>query len=214
MILVVCALFVVATVPMTGGNLRHMADMQLAHLWTVWAAIGVQTMLVSAPWNTPHDVAQALHLLSYIIAGTFAWTNRRAHGVPLIAVGGALNATAIFANNGVMPASRSALVTAGIPNDDTFTNSGFVTDAHVAWLGDIFAIPASWPLSNVFSIGDIIIVIGIAYMAHRQCRSTPVRTSNEPEPPANARSQAHQAESTPPDEHPPHDSRMILPEQV
>jgi hypothetical protein len=180
MILVVCALLAVATVPITGGNLRHMASMQLSHLWTVWAAIGIQTMLVSAPWETPHDLAQVLHLLSYVIAGAFAWVNRRVYGVPLIALGGVLNAVAIFANDGVMPASPSALEAAGIVNDGSFTNSGFVTDAHVAWLGDIFAVPAGWPLSNVFSIGDVIILVGIAYLLHRQCRRRAMPEIDEP----------------------------------
>lgn len=213
MILVVCALLAVATVPLTGGNLRHMADLNLSRLWTVWAAIGIQTMLVSAPWETPHALAQVFHLLSYVIAGAFAWANRHVHGVPLIALGGALNATAIFANNGVMPASRSALETAGIVDDGSFTNSGFVTDAHVAWLGDIFAIPAGWPLSNVFSIGDIIIVIGIAYMSHRQCRSTCSRKINEPIH-ADALSQPRHMHSTLVDEPSPNDSGLVLPEQV
>jgi hypothetical protein len=171
MILIVCALLAVATVPLTGGKLSAMANLRISRLWMVWVAIGLQTMLVSAPWETPHRLAQWLHLASYAIAGGFAWVNRRVAGVPLIAFGGALNAVAIFANGGVMPASQRALETAGIADDGTFSNSGLVDDARVAWLGDVFAVPASWPLANVFSIGDVVIVIGIAYLAHRQCRT-------------------------------------------
>lgn len=171
MILIAVAFLAVATVPLTGGRLSEMANLRITQLWMVWAAIGLQTMLVSAPWETPHRLAQWLHLASYLIAGCFAWMNRRVAGVPLITFGGALNAVAIFANGGVMPASQRALETAGIADDGTFSNSGLVNDAHVAWLGDVFAVPARWPLANVFSIGDIAIVIGIAYLAHRQCRS-------------------------------------------
>jgi hypothetical protein len=34
-----------------------------------------------------------------------------------------------------------------------------------------FAIPASWPLSNVFSIGDVALVIGGAILIHSTCET-------------------------------------------
>ena len=82
------------------------------------------------------------------------------------------NLIAIAANDGVMPASASALRRAGIGEATEFSNSTFVSDAKFQWLGDVFAVPAHWPLSNVFSVGDIIVVIGIGYLAHRQCRTS------------------------------------------
>jgi Family of unknown function (DUF5317) len=169
-ILVVCALIAVATVPLTGASLRPMAALPIKHLWLVWLAIGVQTALVSAPWHPPQALGQILHLVSYVLAGVFAIRNRSVPGVPVIAAGGLLNALAIFANGGVMPASPGALRAAGIASDGEFSNSAAVTDARLQILGDVFAIPAGWPLSNVFSIGDIVVVVGIAYLAHRQCR--------------------------------------------
>ena len=170
MILIVCALIAVATVPLTGASLRPMAALPIRHLWLVWLAIGLQTALVSTPWHPPQVLGQSLHLVSYVMAGLFAVGNRAVPGVPLISAGGLLNAIAIFANGGIMPATPSALHAAGIASDGQFSNSGAVSDAHVQLLGDVFAIPAAWPLSNVFSIGDIVVVIGIGYLAHRQCR--------------------------------------------
>jgi hypothetical protein len=90
--------------------------------------------------------------------------------VPLISAGGALNLIAIVANGGVMPASEAALRRAGLDAEAGFSNSAHVADARVAWLGDVFAVPASWPLSNVFSIGDVVVVAGIGYLVWRQCR--------------------------------------------
>ena len=43
------------------------------------------------------------------------------------------------------------------------------------WLGDVFAIPRGWPLANVFSIGDVVIVVAVGYFAHMVCRRAPVR---------------------------------------
>ncbi|HZG96514.1 MAG TPA: DUF5317 family protein [Mycobacteriales bacterium] len=43
------------------------------------------------------------------------------------------------------------------------------------WLGDVFAVPASMPLANVFSIGDIIMAAAAAYAVHRVCGTRLVR---------------------------------------
>jgi len=76
----------------------------------------------------------------------------------LTALGAALNLLAITANGGVIPASPAALAMAGLPVDEPgFQSSTAVDDPRLAFLGDVFAIPASWPLSNVFSVGDVLI---------------------------------------------------------
>ncbi len=171
MILIVCALLAVLTVPLSGTSLRGMGSLPIRYAPLVWVAIGLQTLLVSSPWHPNPTVAHGIHLVSYAVAGWFAVVNRRTPGVLLIAFGGALSLIAIVANHGVMPASASALRRAGIGEATEFSNSTFVRDAKFQWLGDIFAVPAHWPLSNVFSIGDIVVIIGIGYLAHRQCRA-------------------------------------------
>ena len=70
-----------------------------------------------------------------------------------------------------MPASAHAWQRAGLPiaRDGEFENSNITNDAKLRFLGDIFYIPEEWPLSNVFSFGDIAIVIGATYLAHVWC---------------------------------------------
>jgi hypothetical protein len=63
---------------------------------------------------------------------------------------------------------------------DRFANSNVVSNARLAWLGDVFAIPDGWPLRNVFSVGDVIIVVGVAYFAHTWCRQSVVRVEGAP----------------------------------
>ena len=46
-----------------------------------------------------------------------------------------------------------------------------MNDPRLAFLGDVFYIPASWPLSNVFSVGDVLIALGVAWAIHGICRS-------------------------------------------
>ena len=73
----------------------------------------------------------------------------------------------------VMPASRSALATAGLEptGDASFANSDLVEGAHLAFLGDVFAIPAGWPGANVFSVGDVLLVAGALLALHVICGS-------------------------------------------
>ena len=82
------------------------------------------------------------------------------------------NFTAIFANDGVMPASASALKAAGVQETPgEFINSTSVPDAHLQFLGDVFATPSWLPVHNVYSIGDVLIVIGVLLAVHSICDS-------------------------------------------
>ena len=70
-----------------------------------------------------------------------------------------------------LPASPSALAGAGLKLEPGFQNSTALVDPQLAFLGDVFCLPVSWPLSNVFSVGDILIALGIVWALHRICRS-------------------------------------------
>ena len=85
----------------------------------------------------------------------------------LIALGGVLNLAAIAANGGVMPADPDALAAAGIATPaGEFSNSTAVADAKLQFLGDVLWLPSSWPVHNVFSIGDVLIVAGAFLALH------------------------------------------------
>ena len=92
--------------------------------------------------------------------------------MPLVALGAALNLLVISVNGGVMPASPSALAGAGLPvNEPGFQNSTALAEPRLAFLGDVFSLPVSWPLSNVFSVGDVLIALGVAWAVHGICGS-------------------------------------------
>ena len=46
----------------------------------------------------------------------------------------------------------------------------------LSFLGDVFAVPASFPVHNVFSVGDVCIVIGAFVLLHTVCGSALVRS--------------------------------------
>jgi hypothetical protein len=151
--------------------------MQLTELTFRWPALAVgalltQVVIISILPGGHVGLHQAVHLGTYGLLGAFVWVNRHIPGLLIIGLGGALNAIAIAANDGVMPATRSALETAGIEQSaGEFSNSTAVAHPHLQFLGDIFAIPASWPASNVFSVGDVLLFVGVLVAVHRICGS-------------------------------------------
>jgi uncharacterized protein DUF5317 len=169
-IIVVASILAILTVPLTGRSLAPLAKLAIHRAWVVWLSIGLQVAITVVP-HVPNWIGQPLHLFTFALAAFFLWSNRHIPGVLLIAVGAGFNLAAIAANGGTMPASEWAWRTAGFPSMTTeFENSNVVESARLPWLGDVFAIPKGWPLANVFSVGDVVVVIAVAYFAHSWCR--------------------------------------------
>jgi hypothetical protein len=182
MLMALLAAVLVATVPLFGGRLRALAHVRITSFWLIGGALVLQVLAISVVPTWPRPLLIGAHLVSYAMAGSFVWLNRRISGLPMVALGGALNAVTIAVNGGTLPASRSALATAGIhPVAGDFNNSGVLAHPHLAWLGDIIPVPASVPMANVFSIGDLLILVGLAYGLHHLCGSRLVRSSRRAE---------------------------------
>jgi hypothetical protein len=172
MIIALVYLAVLVSVPLARGRLSRLADLPLKRSELAVAAIVIQVVVISLLPGGVHWVHTSLHVASYLLLGAFAWANRRVAGVPIIAFGGALNFVAIVANGGVMPADRNAIASlAHRTAKGDFANSQVLAHPKLQFLGDVFATPASWPLHNVFSVGDMILVAGVAVLVHVACGS-------------------------------------------
>jgi hypothetical protein len=167
MLLGVLFLIVVASVPLARGRLSALGDLRLRHPELACAGIVLQVVIVSLLPSGSQVLHEGVHLLSYALLGACAWANRRVPGVWLVALGGLLNFVAIVANGGVMPADPDLVVNAAQRGGHGFVNSGVVADPRLSFLGDIFATPRSWPLANVYSVGDILILLGVVVLLHR-----------------------------------------------
>jgi hypothetical protein len=164
MILGLVFLACLATVPLARGRLTALADLRLRRPWLALAGIGVQILIISVVPAGPAHLHEAVHMLSYALLGAFAWANRRIPGVPVILLGGLLNFIAIAANGGVMPTDPE--LARHVAGAEGFVNSGAVEDPRLLFLGDVFATPSSWPLYNVYSVGDLLIVLGVLVLLH------------------------------------------------
>ena len=165
-------LLCLATVPFAGGRLGALADLRFRARGVLFAAIVAQILIISVVPQGSETLHDAVHIGTYVTVAVFVLANRRIPWVWLVALGGALNFTAIVANGGVMPAAPRALRAAGMVVDPAeFTNSGAVAHPHLQVLGDAFWLPGSWPVSNVFSVGDVLIVLGALLAMHCVCAS-------------------------------------------
>jgi hypothetical protein len=178
MLLVVLALLCLVSVPATGADLRHLAAIKV-RLSSIAAAALLSQIIITEIWTSGSSgLHRALQLASYVLAGVFVVANRRIPGMALMALGGALNLTAIAANAGVMPASGWAIAHSGLTIGHGFSNSAPVTHPHLLWLGDVIPVPAG-PLANVLSVGDVLIFVGLLLLLQRSCR----RDAREKRPP-------------------------------
>jgi hypothetical protein len=171
-IIPVMGLLAVLSPVLAGGRLRRLADVRFRHTWIVLVALAAQVVAISVLPEADHTVLSGVHLATYVAAGAFVWLNRAVPGLLVVAAGAASNGVTIALNGGTLPASRSALERAGLHLESgEFVNSGVLEHPRLGFLGDVFAIPEGLPLSNVFSVGDVVIVLGVAWGAHRICRS-------------------------------------------
>jgi Family of unknown function (DUF5317) len=162
----------IATVPLARGHLSRLLDLNFQHRWAIVAALAVQILIISIVPSGQPTLHQIAHLGSYALGAWFLIANRRVAFLWLVATGAAANLLAISANDGVMPARRGALAGAGLlPYGHQFANSGPLAHPRLLFLGDVFVVPRPFPLANVFSVGDIAIIVGAVLGVHALCGS-------------------------------------------
>jgi hypothetical protein len=155
----------------TGGRLKHLVRRQFRFILLAVSAFLVQIVIFSdIPFLKLGDsTTTIIHLISYLCLLAFILLNIKIPGIAFIGMGILSNALVIFLNGGYMPTYSENLKNTSVAakaqalvQNGTVTNSKEITSTTILpWLGDIFYLPAWIPFSNVFSIGDIIIAVGI-----------------------------------------------------
>lgn len=168
-----------------GGRPGRLAEIRLRWTWLIVAGMVVQGLLYSDPVSERVGqlgpaVGPAIYVASMAMVLAAVIRNVRVPGLALVAIGGALNLAAIVANGGYMPASLAALGSHVPPPGSGYSNSVVLSNPALAPLTDIFALPDWVPAGNVFSVGDVLIGVGIAAAIVVQVR----RRGAAPEPPS------------------------------
>ena len=148
---------------LAGGRAAGLAALRIRYGGLMIAGLIVQIILFS-PFAAARigDLGPPIYVGSTIAVAGAILANLRIPGMAIVSLGAISNLAAIVANGGYMPADPRAMAALGMAEPTTYSNSSVVTDPALWPLTDIFALPAWLPWSNVFSVGDVIIVVGVA----------------------------------------------------
>ena len=149
-----------------GGRLSGLATIDFRWPWLAIGGFAVQLVLFSDPIRErAGDLGAPLYVASTVAVLIAVIRNVRIPGMALVALGAASNLAAIVANGGYMPASEDAFEALGGGLNPGYTNSAIVAD----------------PIANVFSIGDVLIAVGVVIVIAAGMRRRSVRAAETSE---------------------------------
>jgi hypothetical protein len=164
---------------LAGGRPAGIGQVQFRWGWLIFLGFGAQVLLFSAPVTERiGTLGPPIYVASTAVVLVALMRNVAQPGLPIVALGALCNFAAIVANGGYMPTSTDALAALGKLAASGYSNSAVVAAPALAPLTDIFALPAGLPFANVFSLGDVLIGVGVALAIAIAMR--PVRPGTSP----------------------------------
>ena len=151
------------------GNLKWLANPLFKWGW-IFPLLLVIQLLVFYLQNSLSfiaEISQFVYIFVYLLGLFFLWVNRHHKGFNILLVGVLLNFLVIFFNGGRMPVSEEAASVLDPIYIDALKNSLYAKhtllteSTNLAFLGDIIPISSPYPKTQVISIGDVIMNIGI-----------------------------------------------------
>lgn len=168
-----------------GGKPAGLARLEFRWPWLIIGGLLVQVVLFSDQVATVvGGLGAPLYVASTALVFLGVLRNVSITGMKVVALGAASNLAAIIANGGYMPAGHDAMVALGMTDPTTYSNSAVVEHPALEPLTDIFALPAWVPFSNIFSVGDVLIALGVAVVivasmrGDRAATGTPAREAS------------------------------------
>lgn len=147
------------------GRIGNLAGFRFRWAWVAVAGLMIQVVLFSqAGDEIAGSAGPAIYVASTAAVLLAVLRNIRLPGMAVVALGSISNLAAIVANGGFMPADAGALAAAGFADAGSHTNSVVLEHPALQPLTDIFAIPAGIPFANVYSVGDVLIGVGIVIL--------------------------------------------------
>ena len=167
-------LIVIAVALLRGGSLLNIAAVRLYWLPLVFGGLALQ-LLIFTPFRDISLITAAtpwIYMLSMLLLAAWLVVNRHIPGMQFMAAGLLLNLVALAANGGYMPVTPEAVQMAGVRldfgADGRYNNSILLlaSQTNLWLLTDIIPIP----FAGVFSIGDVLLTLGVAIGCYRTIR--------------------------------------------
>ena len=187
---VVLTLAVVAAVGIgliSGGKLTELARLEIRWWPVLLAGVALQAYGVGH-WTTESlagvPLRQAVFVGTHAVILAVAAANLGLAGLRIVVLGAAANLAALLANGGLMPVSAEARVAAGHQTalDSLATGAAVLgskgvvvppEQANLWLLTDILVIPRPFPITAIFSIGDLLVALGLGFLIVRTMRRRP-----------------------------------------
>jgi hypothetical protein len=145
-----------------GGQASRLGELKIRYAWLCVLGLAVQLLLFSdADTQRIGDLGVPIYVVSTFAVAAGGAAHYRIPGMAVVALGALSNLAAIVANGGYMPTTAAALAAAGFAEKTGYSNSALLPDPKLPWLTDIFAMPPWIPAHNVFSVGDVLIGLGV-----------------------------------------------------
>jgi lipoprotein signal peptidase len=157
-----------------GGRLGNLAELEFRWWPLAVGGLIVQLILFSPLAEGIGSAGPVAYVGSTALVGIAVARNVLENPrFALVAAGALSNLVAIVANGGYMPVTPDALAASGRTAAAGYSNSLASSRPAVDLLVDRFALPPNLPFSNVFSVGDVLIAIGIMLVIVGVMRSRP-----------------------------------------
>ncbi len=172
-----------------GGHVRNLANMSIHHAWIPLVMFFLQFIIVLFPQGQSAlflGFRPWVLITTYTLLIAFLYVNRGLPGMKLILLGAMLNMAVILANGGYMPVTSEALERSGhLDLVVVHGEHGYVLGSkdivlaeeqtRLQFLSDVVGIPETFPVSATFSVGDIFIMAGAAWLIYRMMLWLPPR---------------------------------------
>jgi hypothetical protein len=162
-----------------GGRPRNLVRLLLRWPLLILVALVIQLAIFTSWVPVPRTLLPGLYILSNANALVWLGRNIRIQGVPCVGLGAVSNLAAIVANGGRMPVdgallarARGAAAETAVALGQSPTNSVLSSgQTRLPWLTDRFLLAPPFPFPAVFSIGDLLIGLGVAWVIVAGMRS-------------------------------------------
>ncbi|AIE61401.1 DUF5317 domain-containing protein [Bacillus methanolicus] len=153
------------------GNLKAMSQLKIKWGWVFPLLLAIQ-FLIFAFQNDVKILGQIsgyIYIVVYILGMLFLFMNRHHKGFMLILIGVFLNFLVMAVNGGRMPVSLEAasVLEPGYLKalkEELYAKHAILTEStKLGFLGDIIPLTKPYPRTQIISIGDVIMNIGIFF---------------------------------------------------
>lgn len=166
-----------------GGRLKNLSRLEIRQGWLLLVVLLCRTAVDhGGQWGFTWFSAASpwLMITGYTLLLGISVANRHLPGVKALGLGTALNLVAIASNGGRMPVAETAVQAIGgervlqsLASGRDLAHTLMTNETAFPFLADVLYLPPPWPLPEVFSIGDVLIAIGITLFLHHSCCRTP-----------------------------------------